>query len=253
MIMIMGSQHDDILYFESIISNKKEETVLGHFKVTIGTIFNQSVLLVDQVKTNYLSSSLTLYLIEKYFVILVLVVGRCVALTHDLKPGDIALSKHVIAGDVDQIDEDNVKYGQIPGFDQVFDSSDDVISYLSSAFEKRTYSVYKLANFVSTSVDYHQPEQIKEVKEFDHVLGFDAHIVFDSNSAGVAMSTSLTKVPFVIVKVVERYIDQKADVNTYLKAMKEYVNIGKALVTCIGDIGRNEIITEEGGANGKNA
>lgn len=247
MIMIMGSQHDDILYFENIITNKREEVVLGRFKVTIGTIFNQAVLLVDQVKTNYLSSALTLYLVEKYFVILVLVVGRCVAYTHDLKPLDIILSRHVVAGDVDQINEDNVKYGQIPGFEQIYDGSDDVISYLGTAFEKRTYSVYKLANVVSTNVDYHSLSQIKNMQEFERVLGFDSNIVFDCNSAGVAMAASLTRVPFVTVKVVERYIDEKNDVNTYLKAMKEYVNIGKALVTCIGDIGRNEIITEEGG------
>ena len=73
MIMIMGSQHDDILYFESVISNKREETVLGKYRVIIGTIFNQAVLLVDEIKTNYQSSALTLYLVEKYFVILVLV------------------------------------------------------------------------------------------------------------------------------------------------------------------------------------
>ena len=67
MIMIIGSQHDDILYFESVITNKREELVMGKFKVTIGTIFNQAVMLVDQVKTNYLSSALTLYLIEKLY------------------------------------------------------------------------------------------------------------------------------------------------------------------------------------------
>ena len=66
MIMIIGSQHDDILYFESIMSNKRTETVLDKYTVTIGTIFNQSVVLVDQVKTNYISSILTLHLIEKY-------------------------------------------------------------------------------------------------------------------------------------------------------------------------------------------
>lgn len=246
MIMIIGSQHDDILYFENVVANKREETVLGKFKVTIGTIFNQEVLLVDQVKTNYLSSALTLYLIEKYFVILVLVVGRCIAYTKDLKPLDICLSRNVVAGDVDQINEDNVKFGQIPGFNQVFESSKDVVSYLSTAFEKRTYSAYKEANFVSTSVDYHRKEQVKELAEFSHVLGFENNVVFDNNSAGVAMASELSKVPFVAIKVVERYIDDNSDVNTYLKAMKEYVNIGKAVVTCIGDIGRNEIIGEQG-------
>ena len=72
----------------------------------------------------------------------------------------------------------------------------------------------------------------------------DSNIVFDTNSGGVALACSLSKVPFVAVKVVERYIDKNSDVKTYLEAMKEYVNVGKALVTCIGDIGRNEIITE---------
>ena len=246
MIMIIGSQHDDILYFESVITNKKEELIMGKFKVTIGTIFNQAVMLVDQVKTNYLSSALTLYLIEKYFVILVLVVGRCIAYSKDLKPLDIVISKHVVLGDVDQVNEDNVKYGQVPGFEQVFDASEDVVSYLESAFEKRTFSVYKEANFISTSVDYHKPGQIYDIEEFEHVLGFDNNVVFDTNTGGAALACNLTKVPFVSIKVVERYLDKNSDVNTYLKAMKEYVNIGKAVVTCIGDIGRNEIITEGG-------
>ena len=242
MIMIVGSQHDDILYFESVITNKREETVLGKFKVTIGTIFNQAVLLVDQMKTNYLSSALTLYLIEKYFVILVINVGRCIAYTKDIKPLEIAISKHTILGDVDQVNEDNVKYGQIPGFEQIFESEDDVIGYIATAFEKRTYSVYKNCNYVSTSVDIHNKNQVKNMVEFGHVFGFDNHVVFDNNTGGIALGCNLTKVPFVSVKVVERYLDGENNINTYLKAMKEYVNVGKAIVTCIGDIGRNEII-----------
>ena len=247
MIMIVGSQHDDILYFESVMSNKREETVLEKYKVTIGTIFNQSVILVDQVKTNYLSSSLILYLIEKYYVILVFNVGRCVAYTHDLKPGDIAISKRILAGDVDQVNEDNVKMGQIPGFEQIFVCQDDVISYLKGAFEKRTFSTYHISNYVSASVDYHRAEQVTNLKECEHIMGFNTNIVFDCNSAGIALAASLMKVAFVSVKVVERYLDGQNDIQTYLKALKEYTNIGKALVTCIGDIGRNDVITEEGG------
>ena len=247
MIMIMGSQHDDILYFESVISNKKEEVVLGKFKVTIGTIFNQAVLLVDGIKTNYLSSALTLYLIEKYFVILVLAVGRCVSFSPDIKPLEIAISKNIIAGDVDQVNEENVKMGQIPGFEQVFESSKDVIEYLFNAFEKRTFSTYKVANYVSTSVDIHNVYQISGIREFDHILGFESGVVFDCNSAGIAMAASICKVPFVSVKVVERRITDKNDINTYLSSLKEYINIGKAIVTCIGDIGSNEVIMEDRG------
>ena len=247
MIMIIGSQHDDILYFESVMSNKREEIVLDKYKVTIGTIFNQSVVLVDQVKTNYISSMLTLYLIDKYFIFLIFVVGRCVAFTHDLKPGDIVMSKRIVAGDVDQVNEDNIKLGQIPGFEQVFTCQDDVIGYLSSAFEKRTYSAFKIANFVSTNIDYHRAEQVSYLKECEHVLGFNNNVVLDCNSAGVALASSVRRVAFVSVKVVERYIDGAKNIQTYLKSLKEYTNVGKALVTCIGDIGHNEVITEEGG------
>ena len=248
MIMIIGSQHDDILYFESVMSNKREETVLGKYKVKIGTIFNQSVILVDQVKTNYVSSILTLYLVEKYYVFLVFVVGRAIAFTHDIKPGDIAISKYVIAGDVDQVnEEENVKMCQIPGFEQAFVCQDDVIGYLSSAFEKRTYASYKTANFISTSVDYHRIEQVAHFHECEHTMGFGEKVVFDCNSAGVALACQLLKVPFLSIKVVERYLDAPNDIETYIKSINQYINVGKALVTCIGDIGHNEVITEERG------
>ncbi len=245
MILIVGSQHDDILYFESVMSNKKQEMVLVQYPVTIGTIFNQGVVLIDQVKTNYVSSALVLHLIEKYFIFLIFNVGRCVAFTHDIKPLEIAISKRTVAGDVDQVNEDNVKYAQIPGFEQVFVTQDDIIGYLSDAFEKRTYSKVKVSNFISTSVEYHRPEQVNHLKECEHLLGFANNIVFDSNSAGLALAASLKKIAFISVKVVERYIDGNKDINTYLKALKEYTNIGKAVVTCIGDIGHNEVI--EGG------
>ena len=247
MILIIGNQHDDILYFESVMSNKKQEIILGKYPVTIGTIFNQGVVLMDQVKTNYVSSALVLYLIEKYFIFLIFNVGRCVAFTHDLKPLDIVVSKRVIAGDVDQVSEDNVKFGQIPGFDQVFVCQDDIIGYLGDAFEKRTYSTIKIGNFISTNVDYHRADQINNLKEGDHVLGFANNIVFDNNSAGLALAADLKKVAFVSVKVVERYIDGEKNINTYLKSLKEYTSIGKAVVTCIGDISHSEVITEGGG------
>ena len=245
MILIVGSQHDDILYFESVMSNKKQEMILGQYPVTIGTIFNQGVVLIDQVKTNYVSSALVLHLIEKYFIFLIFNVGRCVAFTHDIKPLEIAISKRTVAGDVDQVNEDNVKYAQIPGFEQVFVTQDDIIGYLSDAFEKRTYSKVKVSNFISTSVEYHRLEQVNHLKECEHLLGFANNVVFDSNSAGLALAASLKKIAFISVKVVERYIDGNKDINTYLKALKEYTNIGKAVVTCIGDIGHNEVI--EGG------
>ena len=153
-----------------------------------------------------------------------------------------------MAGDVDQLnEEENIKMCQIPVCDQSFACQDDVIGYLSSAFEKRTYSSYKTANFISTSVDFHRMEQVAHFRECEHVMGFSEKVVFDCNSAGVALACTLLKVPYVSIKVVERYLDNPNNIETYLQSLNQYTSIGKALVTCIGDIGHNEVITEERG------
>ena len=76
-------------------------------------------------------------------------------------------------------------------------------------------------------------------------MGFGEKVVFDCNSAGVALACSLMKVPFLSIKVVERYLDKPNNIDTYLQSLNQYTAIGKALVTCIGDIGHNEVVTEE--------
>ena len=43
---------------------------------------------------------------------------------------------------------------------------------------------------------------------------------------------------------VERKIDEKYSTDTYIRVLKHYSDVGKAIVTCIGDIGRNDIIRE---------
>ena len=42
-------------------------------------------------------------------------------------------------------------------------------------------------------------------------------------------------------------MSDKNNINTYLDSLKEYINIGKSIVTCIGDIGSNEVIMEDRG------
>ena len=104
MILIIGSSHDDIIYFESIIKNKKEEIILNKFHATNGTIFNQAVMLIHDVYSSYISSSLATYLINKYFVLLIFVVGKCTSASSDVRLGDIAISRRIMFGDVNLSD-----------------------------------------------------------------------------------------------------------------------------------------------------
>ena len=68
MIAIIGTNHDDILYFEATIANKTTETVLNIYPLVRGTIFNQEVILISGVNTSILSSAVMTYLFDKFFI-----------------------------------------------------------------------------------------------------------------------------------------------------------------------------------------
>ena len=61
MIVILGSTHDDVLYFESVMTNRRDETLFDIYKLEYGTIFNQDVVLVYDVYTSYVSGIVTDY------------------------------------------------------------------------------------------------------------------------------------------------------------------------------------------------
>jgi len=245
MILILGSTHDDILYFESVMVNKKNEKIFDKYDVQIGTIFNQEVILVWNIFTCYESSLVASYIIEKYFVILCFIVGKCIAFSDNLKGGDIAITRRIMIGDVNQIKEANVKLGQIPNFPHSFESDPEIIKYLTTSVEKRSFSKYDLCTLVSTNVIMDTREKIKNIEMGGYVLGHNNNVVFDCTSGGVALAGNLHKVPTIAVKVVERGIDEKYSTETYLRVLKHYSDVGKSIVTCIGDIGRNDIIRGE--------
>ena len=242
MIIIFGSTHDDILYYESVMNNKKEEKLYDIYPLTYGKIFNQEVVLVHDVYTSYISALITSYIISKYFVVLIFVVGKCIAYSNDVKSGEIAISKRVILGDVDQIRGANVKLGQIPHLPRSLETGEEVIGYLTDAIERRSFSRYSISTFVSANKIFDQKERISDLIMDDYVLGHKTNVVFDCTSGGVFLSAHLHKIPCIAIKVCERMIDGKVSMDDYINVLKQYSNVGRAVVTCIGDIGRNDII-----------
>ncbi|MCR5185254.1 MAG: hypothetical protein K6C32_04165 [Bacilli bacterium] len=244
MILILGSTHDDVLYFDSIMTNKHSEMILDKYPITIGTIFNQEVILVYDIYTSYISGIITSYIIQKYYVILTFVVGKCVSFSNDVKVGDIAVSKRIILGDVNQIKEANVKLGQIPKFPRSLETDEEVISYVVNAIEKRSFAHYFHASFISSNSIYDDESKLKEIEMNGLVLGHNKNVVFDCTSGGAALACSLFKIPFIAVKVVQYLINDKSSAENYMDVLKQYSCVGKAVVTCIGDIGRNDVVRE---------
>ena len=119
MILIVGSNRDDVLYFQSCLKDVKEEIIFNKYHAFIGTILNQNIMVLQDVYTSYVSSSLLTYIIEKYYILMVFCVGTCYALNKDIKVGDIAISEFVTFGDVNQTAMiKGTNLGQIPGYPQ---------------------------------------------------------------------------------------------------------------------------------------
>ena len=246
MILIIGSTHDDILYFESVMTNKKTEMLYDIYPLQFGTIFNQEVVLAYDLYTSYISSLITSYIIQKYFVVLVFVVGKCVSFSNDVPPGTIVVSKRVILGDVDQVKEVNVKLGQIPHLPRSLESSEEVIGYISGALEKRSFSKHEIVTIISTNGIFDKKEKIEHLIMNDYVLGHKTNVVFDCISGGAFLSATIHKIPIVAVKVCEKIVDQPSTADSYIAVLKQFSSVGRAVVTCIGDIGRNDFIKEQG-------
>ena len=244
MILIIGSTHDDILYFESVMTNKRVEKLYDIYPLTFGKIFNEEVVLIHDIYTSYISGIITSYIIEKFFVVLVFVVGKCVSYNEDVEPGSIVISKRVIMGDVDQVKETDAKLGQIPHLPRSLESSEEVIGFVTSALESRSFSHYEIATFISSSGILDKTEKIQHLIMNDYVLGHKKNIVFDCVSGGAFLASTIHQIPVIAVKVSERVVDTPSTTDNYIQVLKQYSSVGRAIVTCIGDIGRNDFLKE---------
>ena len=242
MILIVGSTHDDILYFESVMTERHEETVFDIYKIQVGKISNQQVILAYDLYTSYMSSLVTNYILNKFFVILVFVVGKCVTYNNDFKKGDIAVSKRVILGDVDQVLETNSRLGQLPHFPRSFYTQDDISDIVMAALEKRSFVRHETATFISANIISDDMEKGGHMSVDGYVLGHKNNVVFDCTSGGVCIACHIAKIPCISVKVILKQVGEKTTSDLYINALKKYTDIGKAIVSAIGDIGSNEII-----------
>ena len=240
MILLLGSHSDDLLYCSSLLSNKKEETFLGGLSLYSGRIFSQEVLMLDGVYTNSLASAVTAALLGKYHISLVFVLGRCYSTSPTLPAGTIVISKGVLGLDCDMVESANTKLSTVPGFPSFFKTQLDLIGYLRAGFSRRTRTGGEPTDFYST--DSLSSLSVEKAIVNKGALGSEDPYVIDSNSFGVALSCYLYDTPFVCVKAVERDLSQKKTIEDYVSLLDRYVDIGKAVVYTIGDIGRNDVL-----------
>lgn len=242
MILIVGSSNDDILYFESILKNKREVTLLNKYTAYTGEIFNQQIMLLKDMFSSYITSAIVSHVIEKYFAILVISVGTCQAYSSSLKMGDIVVAKHVMIGDVNLCDTNNVSVGQIPGFPLELVTSNEISNSIKDALSNRTFKHGSDATFISSNSHVSNKTELDSIAEEGKIFGETSNIVLSSEIGGIAIASILHDVPFAAVHVVGNKINNKSSIEDYVKVLDQYSNVGKAIVSVIGEIGRNDVL-----------
>lgn len=245
MILLVGNNHDDVLYIETRMTDKKEEYVYKKYKVVIGNIASQTVVLLENVYTNIISSTLVSYIIEKYYILFVIKIGKCLTASKTIKNGDITISKKVIASDVDVTDLQGTKLGQIPGFDLSFDPSYELINSTLNSFTKFSFATIHECTVVSSNVHHHTMEKLEELLHDGKILTEEINnVVFDSEAYGVGVACSMHDIPFITINVVLNHIGEKFAVNNYVRVLKQYNIVGKAVSNLISELGSNEVLRD---------
>lgn len=243
MILIVGCSHDDVLYYHSIIKFPKEVKIFKSHTAVVGTIFNREVMILENIYTSYLSSATVAYIIEKFFISLVFSVGKCQAISHNLKEGDIAVSQNVVLGDVDQISQvKGTKLGQIPEFPEIYSSNGQVFSTLNASLDRIANGSHFDCLYFASNAYAKDDNLVKRITKDESVLGIRDNIVTDSESGGIALACYLFDVPFIAVKVVEGKAGTKIEIDDYIKVLKQYAAVGKAVISCIGEISRQDVL-----------
>ena len=136
--------------------------------------------------------------------------------------------------------------GRKVGMTQVFSKEGKLIPVTVVEVEPNTVMQVKTLekdgyNAIQLGV-FDKKEKYQHLVMNDFILGHKGKIVFDCTSGGVFLASALNKIPVVAIKVVEKSVNEKSTVDTYINVLKQYSGIGRAVVTCIGDIGRNDIM-----------
>lgn len=242
MILILGSVYDDVLYFDTQLKKRREETFKDHFKIIFGELYGQNVVLAYNIFTNYMSSVVTTYLISKYDVIAVINVGsvRCL---DDFKEGDIVYSETLFLGDADVSVFEKVKKGQVPTYPQIFSGNSYFNNLINVYSSKFIISNVKKGNFISLNREIVSIDQLNQIKNENVILGVSKDFIFDSTFGGVALSSATFDVPFVCLKVVISKIKDKVTTLERIRCIKEYANVGKIISAIILEIGRKDTLT----------
>ncbi|MGM9873300.1 MAG: hypothetical protein ACI31G_00030 [Bacilli bacterium] len=241
MILILGNTHDDIIYFESALRDKKEEKVFNTYPLVRGTIFNQKIIILYDIYGTSLLSSVLSYVVSKEYINLIINVGKCFALTDDLAFNTVTYTKSTYMYGLNYSKEKKVKTNECPSIPYRIDIDPSLTETFLSCFNKLSFKDLHLVSEINVESEEDKKKLLKENK--DNIIdGLSSSLICDSTVGAVSIISTLYSIPFISIKVVEGKLNENIDVNKYLEILKTFITVGKATIASIGEISTEHII-----------
>lgn len=228
MILIIGTNEDDILYFTTKMELEKVDEISGHTKVYLGRYSSQNVAISYTRSSMMVASLVTVLLIEKYHPYLVINVGSVHSFSPKLHQGDLFLAERIYIGDVDQTAQGRLKFGQVPDF-PLFFHSEDTYLHLIEMFNNRLANKNMIrGTILSTNRFYTSRDDINVLvaKNFSYISNLMA---CDTETGGVALACHYFEIPLICLKSVSYEIGES-------EQLINYVRMGLAATPAIGAI-----------------
>lgn len=201
MILVLGETYDSLLGLHSLIGKSDGiESLVNDLPGFIGEYNGEPIVGVSSGTSDYLSAISTTKAIERYKPRMIFSLGESSSISSLLKLGDLVIGNRIFIHGVN-FASSGVAYGAIPGFNPHYFSD---ITLARIAEE----TAMGMGEIRATRGDILSGEKkIVDQEEFTSIFlrhyGSMGHLLcYDCTSGGVALASTIAKVPFLPIKAI---------------------------------------------------
>lgn len=199
MILIIGSDNDDIAYIVKTMTVDRTDIVAGKYEVTVGCYADREVVVAASGYGEEMATLIAGLLIERYRPYIVLAVGSVTSVDPGLKRDELFLATRVYAMDVNLTGLGQYKYGQIPEQPAFFVTDSDlrqkILASISIAKNRRIVEGILL----SGNTFYHDLDEFKKIQQ-EHFVKVTPVLATDTETSGFCCAAALFGVPILVLK-----------------------------------------------------
>ncbi len=209
MILILGSNEDDILYFINRMNVTGVEEIAGRTKVYSGDFSRQPVVVTHTGTTMMMASMIAGMMIQKYRPYLVVNVGSAHSINPKLKQGDLFLAERIYLSHVDQSPlGSKIKFGQLPG-GALFTHSEDMCLNIIEMHNNREANKNIVRGFIlSSNLLITNLDEAKDMVN-KYYQPLSDMIAMDTEVGGIAIACQFYDIPIVCLKAITYEVGNK--------------------------------------------